>query len=112
MPAARQLLRVVCADRLALLDNPTSQIFIIGHTDRLDTDTRNQELSVLRAKNVKTALSDILGDKLRVPPDAVHALGFGEWLARFKLHPDRVRNPDDRRVDILINGSLVATFRG
>jgi outer membrane protein OmpA-like peptidoglycan-associated protein len=112
MPAARQLLRVVCADRLALLDNPTSQIFIIGHTDRLDTDTRNQELSVLRAKNIKTALSDILGDKLRVPPDAVHALGFGEWLARFKLHPDRVRNPDDRRVDILINGSLVATFRG
>jgi outer membrane protein OmpA-like peptidoglycan-associated protein len=111
-PAARQLLRVVCADQLAALASPTSQVMIIGHTDRPDTDVRNKELSMLRAQNVKTALTDILGNALQVRPDAIHAVGYGEWLARFKLRPDRVRNPDDRRVDLLINGSLVATFRG
>jgi outer membrane protein OmpA-like peptidoglycan-associated protein len=111
-PAARQLLRVVCADQLAALDSPTSRIMIIGHTDRPDTDARNKELSVLRAQNVKRALKDILGDALKVPDDAIHALGFGEWLALFKLRRERIRNPADRRVDLLINGSLVATFRG
>ncbi len=110
-PAGRQLLRVVCADQLAALDSPTSQVVIVGHTDRPDTDARNQQLSVLRAQNVRKALEDILGKALNVPPDAILALGFGEWLARFRLHPDRVRNPADRRVDFLINGSLVATFR-
>jgi outer membrane protein OmpA-like peptidoglycan-associated protein len=111
-PAARQLLRVVCADQLAALDSPKSYVTIIGHTDRPDTDSRNRELSVLRAQNVKTALTDILGNALKVPPDNIRALGFGEWLAMFKLHSNLVRNPADRRVDLLINGSLVATFRG
>jgi outer membrane protein OmpA-like peptidoglycan-associated protein len=111
-PAARQLLRVVCADQLAALDSPTSRIWIIGHTDRPGKDPRNQELSMLRAKNVATALKDILGDALnREVKDSILVLGFGEWLARFKLREDRVRHPADRRVDLLINGSLVATFR-
>jgi outer membrane protein OmpA-like peptidoglycan-associated protein/subtilisin family serine protease len=110
-PAGRQLLRVVCADQLAAFDSPTSQIWIIGHTDRPDTDARNQELSEQRTQNVKKALNDILGGALKVPPEAFHCLGFGEWLARFKLHREEVRNPEDRRVDLVINGSLVATFR-
>jgi hypothetical protein len=38
-------------------------------------------------------------------------VGFGEWLARFKFREENVRMPADRRVDLLINGSLVATFR-
>lgn len=111
-PAARQLLRVVCADQLAALASPTSQVTIIGHTDRPDTDARNRELSFLRATNVKTALTDILGAALKVRPDAILAVGLSEWLAILKLHPDKVRNPNDRRVDLMINGSVVATFRG
>jgi outer membrane protein OmpA-like peptidoglycan-associated protein len=58
--AARQLLRVVCADQLAALDSPTTRIWIIGHTDRPDPDDRNMKLSLQRAKNVETALKDIL----------------------------------------------------
>ncbi|WP_437489557.1 OmpA family protein [Sorangium sp. So ce1014] len=109
-PAARQLLRVTCADQLAALANPESQIFILGHTDRRDTIERNRTLSELRAKNVKTALEDILGTTLRVPPGRISAVGFGEWMAIAKLRPDQVKNREDRRVDLMINGALVATF--
>jgi outer membrane protein OmpA-like peptidoglycan-associated protein len=110
-PAARQLLRVVCADQLAALTSPTSDIWIIGHTDRPDKGARNIELSQLRAKNVKIALTDILGDALKVPDDRIHDVGLGEWLAFFKLRNEHVKVPEDRRVDLLINGSLVATFK-
>ncbi|XYH98399.1 OmpA family protein [Sorangium sp. So ce1128] len=109
-PAARQLLRVTCADQLAALANPESQIFIIGHADRRDTIERNHALSELRAKNVKTALEDILGGALKVPPSRISAVGFGEWMAIAKLQPDQVKNREDRRVDLMINGALVATF--
>jgi outer membrane protein OmpA-like peptidoglycan-associated protein len=111
-PAARQLLRFVCADQLAALGSQASQIIIIGHTDRPDTDLRNDELSRLRAGNVQKALCDILGPALKVPPDRILCLGFGEWVARLKLHPDRLRNPADRRVDVTINGVLVASLKG
>jgi outer membrane protein OmpA-like peptidoglycan-associated protein/subtilisin family serine protease len=110
-PAGRQFLRFVCADQLAAFDSTMTQIVIIGHTDRPDTDPNNQQLSERRAENVKRALTDILGAALKVPLDEIHPLGLGEWLARFKLHRELVRNPSDRRVDLLINGSLVAKFR-
>jgi subtilisin family serine protease/outer membrane protein OmpA-like peptidoglycan-associated protein len=111
-PAARQLLRFVCADQLAALDSEASQIIIIGHTDRPDTDLRNDELSRLRAENVRTALCDILGPALKVPSDRILWMGLGELVARLKLRPDRLRNPADRRVDVLINGTLVASLKG
>jgi outer membrane protein OmpA-like peptidoglycan-associated protein/LAS superfamily LD-carboxypeptidase LdcB len=111
-PAARQLLRVVCADQLAALDNVNSQVRIVGHTDRPDTDMRNDELSTLRAKNVRTALNDILGPALKVPESAIQTVGMGELLAKAQLRPEQVRNPADRRVDLLVNGRLVARFRG
>jgi outer membrane protein OmpA-like peptidoglycan-associated protein len=110
-PAARQLLRVVCSDQLAALASPTSQVFIVGHTDRVGTLARNQELSDLRAKNVRTALKDILGPALKVPDSAIRTLGVGEWGAILNLLPNEVRNPEDRRVDLWVNARLVATFR-
>ena len=111
-PAARQLLRVVCADQLAALDNLNSQVRIVGHTDRPDTDMRNDELSTLRARNVRTALNDILGPALKVPASAIQVQGMGELMAKAQLRPEQVRNPADRRVDLLVNGTLVARFRG
>ena len=111
-PAARQYLRIVCADQLAALASPTTEIWIVGQTDRVGTSARNLELAQLRAKNVRTALEDIVGQKaLHVPPDKIHDGGLSEWLAAIKQHPDEVKNPDDRRVDLFINGSLVASFR-
>ena len=110
-PAARQMLRVVCADQLAALASPRSEIWIVGHTDRVGTNARNLELSQLRAKNVRQALIDVMGPALKVPVGNIHDIGFSEWLAALKLHPNEVKNPDDRRVDLLINGALVATFR-
>ena len=73
---------------------------------------RNDELSTLRAKNVRTALNDILGPALKVPQSAIQATGMGELLAKAQLRPEQVRNPADRRVDLLVNGTLVARFRG
>jgi outer membrane protein OmpA-like peptidoglycan-associated protein len=109
--AGRQLLRVVCADQLAALASPTSRITIIGHTDRTDTDARNAELSRLRAHNVKVALQDILGAALKVDVETIQTQGMGEWMAKLRGRVDQVRNPGDRRVDLLINATLVAQFR-
>ena len=111
-PAARQLLRFVCADQLAALGSEGSQILIVGHTDRPDTDLRNVELSRLRAENVRRALGDILGTALKVPPERILVLGLGELVARFKLRPEQLRNPADRRVDVIVNGTLVAGLNG
>jgi outer membrane protein OmpA-like peptidoglycan-associated protein len=107
-PAARQLLRLVCADQLAALTSPTVNVTIVGHTDRVGNMSRNQELSENRATSVKRALIDILP---ALSPDAIRAVGVGEWRALLKLHENEVRNPDDRRVDLWINSTLVATFR-
>jgi outer membrane protein OmpA-like peptidoglycan-associated protein len=111
-PAARQLLRLVCADQLAALVSEASQVLIVGHTDRPDTDLRNLELSRLRADNVRRALDDILGTALKVPPERIAVLGLGELVARFKLRPEQLRNPADRRVDVIVNGTLVAALNG
>ena len=121
--AGRQLLRIVCADQLAALSSPTVDIAIVGHTDRPGSDELNMRLSKNRAVNVKTALVDILGKapegKLQIPEKDIGTLWFGELEAKivdwFNSVPDKTaehtRKPYHRRVDLLINARLVATFR-
>jgi outer membrane protein OmpA-like peptidoglycan-associated protein len=108
-PAGRQYLRVVCAEQLALLTDPSSKIVLVGHTDRLDTFRHNLDLARLRVDNVKQALQDILGNQ-RSDWDKIPTYAPGELFAMLKLKPNDKASPEDRRVDLLVNGLLVARF--
>jgi outer membrane protein OmpA-like peptidoglycan-associated protein len=120
--AGRQYLRLVCADQLAAFSSTTVDVAIMGHADRPSRagPKLNEELSLRRAENVKTALQDILGEQLKIPPKDIRTLGFGDleqWFADWlKSFPDKTiakpaRDPYRRRVDLFINAKLVATFR-
>ncbi len=116
-PAARQFLRLVCADRLAALTSPDTKIMIIGHTDRPGDYAYNQKLSEMRAKNVRTALGDILDGVLPMRLDEISAVGLSEAeaivldLLRSRFNAENVKTPEYRRVDLLIDYSVVASFR-
>jgi outer membrane protein OmpA-like peptidoglycan-associated protein len=121
-PAGRQLLRLVCADQLAALSSKTVDVTILGHADRPSRKgpELNAQLSLRRAENVKTALQDILGEQLKIPPKEILTQGFGDleaWMADWlKSFPGKtivkpMRDPSHRRVDLFINARLVATFR-
>jgi len=116
-PAARQFLRFICADRLAVLSSPKTKIMIIGHTDRPADYGYNQRLSERRAQNVRLALKDILDGVLQIPIKDIPALGLSEMeaiitdLLKSRVNEENVPRPEYRRVDLLIDFSLVASFR-
>ena len=66
---ARQALRIICASELPAFVSSLSKLAIIGYADRKDTDSRNIELSFLRALNTLQAIEDILGSKFGIPRD-------------------------------------------
>jgi len=123
--AGRQLLRVACADYLAALTDPGVQILIVGHTDQPGSAKYNYHLSCNRAENVRRALKDLFGppgDILQIDLDVktnVQVLGLSELHATlanmFNWGPGRlgehVKNATYRRVDLIIDAQLVATFR-
>lgn len=78
-------------------DNPASKITIIGHTDNIGTDERNQPRSEARAK--------ALGDKLiagGIDASRITTSGKGSKIpvASNDTEPGRAEN---RRIEILIN---------
>jgi outer membrane protein OmpA-like peptidoglycan-associated protein len=116
-PAARQFLRFICADRLAVLSTPDTKILIVGHTDRPASFAYNQRLSELRAQNVRLALKDILDGVLQIPIKDIPAVGLSEVeaiitdLLKSRVNEENVPRPEYRRVDLFIDFSLVASFR-
>ena len=109
--AGRQYLRVVCAEQLAVLRDASTRIWLVGHTDRPDTFKRNVDLSGMRANNVKRALLDILGDALGQKRwDGIPTYHFGELVAALKMKGEKEKSPEDRRVDLFVDGRLVATL--
>jgi OOP family OmpA-OmpF porin len=71
------------------------QFKIIGHTDAAGTDTYNQNLSLLRAEEVKRHLVDDCG----VPDAKLVAEGVGE---AFPLDPNDPRADVNRRVEFQV----------
>jgi hypothetical protein len=102
------------------------KILIVGHTDQPASDEYNYRLSWRRAENVRRALKDLFGPRgniLQVDLDSktnVQLLGLGELHATlanmFNWGPGtlgpKVKNATYRRVDLIIDAQLVATFRG
>jgi len=56
-----------CAQELALFNHPSSSLEIFAHTDTVDCQSRNVQLSALRGLNVLFAIHDILGDSMKIP---------------------------------------------
>lgn len=107
-PDARQLLRIMCASELVVLERDDVKITVEGHTDRTGDTDHNECLAENRAKNVKLALRDIMGRKLIIADAGIKAKGLGESLAESEAGDyDTKENPSYRGVRILINGRVV-----
>jgi OmpA family len=102
------------------------KILIVGHTDQPASDEYNYRLSWRRAENVRRALKDLFGPRgniLQIDLDSktnVQVMWLGELHATlanmFNWGPGtlgpKVKNATYRRVDLIIDAQLVATFRG
>ncbi|MGB5711882.1 MAG: hypothetical protein WBM44_13350, partial [Waterburya sp.] len=114
----RQALRIMCANELTSFMSPGSTLAIIGHTDRVGRgkgkrkEKRNLVLSAMRSQNTLQAIEDILGSKLKIPQKQIKPQGKGEQAAKEAGRDDKIPNPKDRRVDIILNSRLVLTLNG
>ena len=107
--SARDILSWMGASELAFLSNPASEMILVGTADRVDTEWYNLALSSARAKNGLQALQNSVGPQLKC---ATKTVGLGESVAAALGHPDKVANPEHRRVFVDLNGSVVVTLRG
>ena len=109
---ARELLRIMCASELALLERDDVEITVEGHTDRTGTKEHNKNLGNNRATNVKLALRDIMGQKLKIADDKIITpKDLGESLAESEAGDyDTKENPTYRGVRVLINGRVSLTL--
>jgi len=73
---------------------PAAEVVVIGHTDRVGAELENDNLSLQRARRVKTLLIP-----LGIPADRIVTAGRGE---REPIVPtaDNVDEPKNRRVEI------------
>ena len=119
--AGRYQVRVLCAIWLRWLESPKSTLHIVGHADTVDTEERNKQLSIMRAKNVRQAIKDVLGAKLAPPDTLMPTDGLGEQeadedkAARERAVGHRLRDTPDarfRKVEIDLNGQCVLVLWG
>jgi OOP family OmpA-OmpF porin len=93
-PEAKQIVASAAADAL---QGKTTRIDVTGHTDRSGSDRYNQALSVRRAESVRRELvADGVADSLIV----TRGVGESDPLVPTA---DGVREPQNRRVEIVIN---------
>ena len=115
---AIQLIRIFCAKELVALSSEGSRLTINGHADRVDTEPNNDELTRLRASNAYEVLKNILGNSLKIFPPQSPPLpenqrekgtfinGLGERDAKDAGDKDGTKNPNFRKVEIIINTRL------
>ena len=81
----------------------SARVTATGHTDRSGPDNYNMALSLRRANTVKDALV-----RNGVPAAAISVIGKGESQPLVQT-ADGVREPQNRRVEIVIAGGQTAT---
>ena len=85
----------------------------LGSGDESKTDDpRNMQLAVYRAANVKQAIKDILGDRLKIPENLLveNPMAKKEAEEAKSKGYEPYRNPHRRRVDVTTNGRHVLTL--
>jgi hypothetical protein len=98
----------LCAEELVAFSDPSSQIEIYGHADASGGRQHNIDLSLMRAINVRTAIEDRLGTKLRAGFKKVEGLGESEANTIYGEFTEK--NAWLRRVVIIINGRAVLSL--
>ncbi len=85
---------------------------LAGSDDAKTDDPRNMQLAVFRATNVKQAIKDILGDRLKIPDKLLveNPMGKKEAEEAKSKGYEPYRNPHRRRVDVTMNGRHVLTL--
>ena len=73
---------------------------VVGHTDRSGSDKYNDGLALRRAR----VIADMMGGA-GIPADAVAVSGMGERKPRVQT-VDGQRTPENRRVEVEVNGGL------
>ena len=114
---ARQALRVICANELRGFENPQSQLSILGYADTVgyanagvaEANERNGRLSLLRAENSLQAIRDILGKQFKITN--VTKTGEGQREAEKAGLAPGSADPRHRRVDVILNNTLVISLR-
>ena len=74
---------------------------VVGHTDRSGPDIYNEDLAVRRAR----VIADLMGTA-GIPADAIAVSGMGERQPRIQT-ADGQRTPENRRVEVEVNGTGV-----
>jgi outer membrane protein OmpA-like peptidoglycan-associated protein len=98
----------LCAEELVAFSDPVSEIEIYGHADASGDPKHNLELSLMRAVNVRTAIEDRLGTKLKAKFNKVE--GLGESVANKVFGEFTEKNAWLRRVVVIINGRAVLSL--
>jgi hypothetical protein len=98
----------LCAEELVAFSDPLSVIEIYGHADASGDPKHNLQLSLLRALNVRRAIEDRLGNKLKAKFEKVE--GLGESVANTVFSETSEKNAWLRRVVVLINGRAVLSL--
>jgi V8-like Glu-specific endopeptidase len=114
---ARQALRVMCANELRGFENPQSQLSILGYADTVgyanasaaEANECNGRLSLLRADNTLQAIRDILGKRFKITN--IKKTGEGQKEAEKAGLAPGAADPRYRRVDVILNNTLVISLR-
>jgi hypothetical protein len=100
---SQQAVQTVGQAAAAFKARGSARITATGHTDTSGPDSYNMALSLRRANSVK---NELVRDG--VPPDVVQVVGRGESNPLVATG-DGVREPQNRRVEIVLDGGMAAT---
>jgi len=98
-PEGQQIVEAAAA---TYKSEPPGPVQVTGHTDTSGSPAYNQRLSVRRAQNVASALS-----QSGVPQSAMTVTGVGQEDLKVPTPPG-VREPQNRRVEIVVGGAGAA----
>jgi hypothetical protein len=98
-----QAVQVIGQAAAAFKTRGSARITATGHTDTSGPESYNMALSLRRANSVKNELV-----RQGVPADAIAVIGKGE-SSPLVATGDGVREPQNRRVEIVIEGQMVST---
>jgi outer membrane protein OmpA-like peptidoglycan-associated protein len=90
---SRQILTNVLSD---IANHPVPDIIVVGHTDRVGTDTFNDALALRRAETVRAMLV-----ARGISPASITVVGRGKREPLVPT-PDGVAEPRNRRVEIVV----------